>query len=162
MTSTAALQPETSAQPRYEILDGLRGVAAVLVILYHFGEGFATSAVDQMMTHGYLAVDFFFVLSGFVIGYAYDRCWKNKGMTTGRFMLRRIIRLQPMVVLSVIIGAIASGKCTLGWHAGAVPLGIGGIDSRTVHDTGTSRGCGRCERQRRDVSPQRSGMVSVF
>lgn len=59
MTSTAALQPETSAQPRYEILDGLRGVAAVLVILYHFGEGFATSAVDQMMNHGYLAVDFF-------------------------------------------------------------------------------------------------------
>ncbi|MDE5896164.1 MAG: acyltransferase [Muribaculum intestinale] len=107
MTSTAALQPETSAQPRYEILDGLRGVAAVLVILYHFGEGFATSAVDQMMNHGYLAVDFFFVLSGFVIGYAYDRRWKNKDMTTGRFMLRRIIRLQPMVVLSVVIGAIA-------------------------------------------------------
>lgn len=58
---------------RYEILDGLRGVAALLVILYHFGEGFATSPVDQWMNHGYLAVDFFFVLSGFVIGYAYDR-----------------------------------------------------------------------------------------
>lgn len=107
MTPTAAIKPETTAQPRYEILDGLRGVAAVLVILYHFGEGFATSAVDQMMNHGYLAVDFFFVLSGFVIGYAYDRRWKNKDMTTGRFMLRRIIRLQPMVVLSVVIGAIA-------------------------------------------------------
>lgn len=107
MTSTSAIQPETSSQPRYEILDGLRGVAAVLVILYHFGEGFATSPVDQMMNHGYLAVDFFFVLSGFVIGYAYDRRWKNNGMTTGRFMLRRLIRLQPMVVLSVILGAAA-------------------------------------------------------
>ncbi len=94
------------AKPRYELLDGLRGVAAFLVIWYHFFEGFATSPVDQMMNHGYLAVDFFFVLSGFVIGYAYDDRWKS-GMTAGRFMLRRLIRLQPMVVLSVMIGAIA-------------------------------------------------------
>ncbi len=96
----------TMAKPRYELLDGLRGVAAFLVIWYHFFEGFATSPVDQMMNHGYLAVDFFFVLSGFVIGYAYDDRWKS-GMTAGRFMLRRLIRLQPMVVLSVMIGAIA-------------------------------------------------------
>lgn len=93
-------------RPRYELLDGLRGVAAVLVILYHFGEGFATSAVDQMMNHGYLAVDFFFVLSGFVLGYAYDGRW-GRGMTAGRFMLRRVIRLHPMVVLSVLLGAVA-------------------------------------------------------
>lgn len=96
-----------SAQPRYDILDGLRGVAAMLVIWYHFFEGFATSPTDQMMNHGYLAVDFFFVLSGFVIGYAYDKRWQSGNMTAGRFMLRRVIRLHPMVVLSVVLGAVA-------------------------------------------------------
>lgn len=93
-------------KPRYELLDGLRGVAALLVVWYHFFEAFASSPTDQMMNHGYLAVDFFFVLSGFVFGYAYDGRWNN-GMTASRFMLRRIIRLQPMVVLAVVFGAIA-------------------------------------------------------
>lgn len=93
-------------KPHYELLDGLRGVAALLVIWYHFFEGFATSGVDQKFNHGYLAVDFFFVLSGFVIGYAYDDRWK-KGLTKGNFILRRIIRLQPMVIIAVILGVIA-------------------------------------------------------
>lgn len=109
-------------KPRYDLLDGLRGVAAMLVILYHFGEGFATSPVDQMMNHGYLAVDFFFVLSGFVIGYAYDDRWR-KGMTASRFMLRRIIRLQPMVVLAVVFGAIAFlVQGSVHWDGTPVPL----------------------------------------
>jgi ADP-ribosylglycohydrolase len=56
------------AKPHYDILDGLRGVAALMVIVYHVFECFDWSPVP----HGYLAVDFFFVLSGFVIGYAYD------------------------------------------------------------------------------------------
>lgn len=93
--------------PRYDILDGLRGVAAFLVIWYHFFEGFATSPTDQMMNHGYLAVDFFFVLSGFVLGYAYDRRFSQGRMTASGFMLRRVIRLHPMVVLSVVLGAVA-------------------------------------------------------
>lgn len=93
-------------KPRYEILDGLRGVAAVVVIWFHFFEGFATSSVDQRINHGYLAVDFFFVLSGFVLGYAYDGRWKG-GLSAGRFMLRRVIRLEPMVVLSVVLGAVS-------------------------------------------------------
>ncbi len=95
-----------SAQPRYDILDGLRGVAAMLVIWYHFFQGFAPPT-EQMMNHGYLAVDFFFVLSGFVLGYAYDKRWQSGNMTAGRFMLRRVIRLHPMVVLSVVLGAVA-------------------------------------------------------
>lgn len=97
-TTTAA-----AVKPRYEILDGLRGVAAVMVICYHFFEGFATTPVDQRFNHGYLAVDFFFVLSGFVIGYAYDERWRS-GMTAGRFMLRRVVRLHPMVVMGVLLG----------------------------------------------------------
>lgn len=97
----------TSAErPRLALLDGLRGVAALFVIIYHFGEAFATSPETQWLNHGYLAVDFFFILSGFVLGYAYDKRWKQ-GLTSSKFMLLRIIRLHPLVVLSVLLGAIA-------------------------------------------------------
>lgn len=100
---------KTGVTGRYHILDGLRGVAAIMVILYHFGEGFATSAIDQWVNHGYLAVDFFFVLSGFVLGYAYDTRWKCKGgnITPCNFMLRRVIRLHPMVFAGVALGIIS-------------------------------------------------------
>ena len=98
--------PAAAPRQRYEILDGLRGVAALLVIWYHVFEAFATSPVDQRFNHGYLAVDFFFVLSGFVIGHAYDGLWK-RGMTAGRFILRRIIRLQPMVIIGVLLGVVS-------------------------------------------------------
>ncbi|WP_295731721.1 acyltransferase [uncultured Muribaculum sp.] len=115
--------PHSDFKPRYYILDGLRGVAAMLVIWYHFFEGFATSPTDQMMNHGYLAVDFFFVLSGFVIGYAYDNRWSEDRMTSGRFLIRRIIRLQPMVVLSVILGLIAYlFQGSVKWDGTPVPL----------------------------------------
>ena len=88
-------------KPHYDILDGLRGVAAVMVIVYHVFECFDWTPVP----HGYLAVDFFFVLSGFVIGYAYDSRWKE-GLTAGQFFKRRLIRLHPMVVIGAILGAL--------------------------------------------------------
>ena len=91
-------------KPHYNLLDGLRGVAALMVIWYHIFEGFATSPIDQQFNHGYLAVDFFFILSGFVIGYAYDDRWKT--MKTKDFFKRRLIRLHPMVILGVVLGAI--------------------------------------------------------
>ncbi|MCM1566037.1 MAG: acyltransferase [Dehalobacter sp.] len=92
------------SKPHYRILDGLRGVAALMVIWYHLFEAFATSPVDQQFNHGYLAVDFFFILSGFVIGYAYDDRW---GKMTGRdFFRRRLIRLQPMVIMGAVLGTI--------------------------------------------------------
>lgn len=109
-------------KPRYELLDGLRGVAALIVIIYHFGEGFATSPVDQWCNHGYLAVDFFFVLSGFVLGYAYDDRWRS-GLTSWGFMLRRVIRLHPMVVLAVVFGALAFIlQGSVKWDGTPVPL----------------------------------------
>lgn len=88
----------------YAILDGLRGVAAIVVVCFHLFEAYATSHLDQIINHGYLAVDFFFMLSGFVIGYAYDDRWKT--MTTKDFLKRRIIRLHPMVVIGALIGAV--------------------------------------------------------
>ena len=93
------------SKPHYQILDGLRGVAALMVIWYHIFEGFATSALDQKFNHGYLAVDFFFILSGFVIGYAYDDRWQ--GMSVWGFFKKRLIRLHPMVILGAVFGALA-------------------------------------------------------
>lgn len=91
------------SKPRYEILDGLRGVAALTVIIFHLFETYSKGPVFQIVNHGYLAVDFFFVLSGFVVGYAYDDRWDK--MSIGGFFKRRLIRLHPMVVVSTLIGA---------------------------------------------------------
>lgn len=94
------------SKPHYEILDGLRGVAALMVVAFHLLEIYAVGDlyVVPFIPHGYLAVDFFFVLSGFVIGYAYDDRWGK--MSLREFFKRRVIRLQPMVVLGGIIGAV--------------------------------------------------------
>ncbi|MCF0159569.1 MAG: acyltransferase, partial [Bacteroidaceae bacterium] len=102
---------------RYNLLDGLRGVAALMVIVYHLYECFPMDT--WIIGHGYLAVDFFFILSGFVIGYAYDDRWKKAGsgvegslsrdasrMTIGGFFRRRLIRLHPMVVFGVVWGLV--------------------------------------------------------
>lgn len=93
-----------ASKPRYEILDGLRGVAAMLVVAYHLFESYYHGATNQPINHGYLAVDFFFALSGFVIGYAYDDRWDR--MSLGNFVKRRLIRLHPMVILGTLVGAI--------------------------------------------------------
>lgn len=88
-------------RPHYEILDGLRGVAAILVVWFHLTEYMNPGSMP--LFHGYLAVDFFYVLSGFVIGYAYDGRW-GKELTLGKFLKRRLIRLQPLVFLGGLIG----------------------------------------------------------
>lgn len=93
-----------ASKPRYEILDGLRGVAAMLVVAYHLFETYYHSGPDQPINHGYLAVDFFFVLSGFVIGYAYDDRWDR--MSTWNFFKRRLVRLHPMVIFGTAFGAL--------------------------------------------------------
>lgn len=94
-------------KPHYHLLDGLRGVAALMVIWYHVFEGyaFASGTTIDTFNHGYLAVDFFFILSGFVIGYAYDDRW-GKNFTMKDFIKRRLIRLHPMVIMGAIVGAI--------------------------------------------------------
>ena len=102
--STISAAAFADTKPHYDILDGLRGIAALTVVWFHIFEAFATSHLDQRINHGYLAVDFFFILSGFVIGYAYDDRWKK--MTVAEFLKRRLIRLHPMVVIGALIGAV--------------------------------------------------------
>lgn len=97
----------------YELLDGLRGVAAILVVVYHIFEGFSfaelTNGVGDgliaVLNHGHIAVDFFFILSGFVISYAYDDRWTKMG--TWQFFKRRLVRLHPMLVMGALIGVVA-------------------------------------------------------
>lgn len=97
----------TDSKAHYDLLDGLRGVAALLVMWYHVFEGyaFAGGTMIETLNHGYLAVDFFFILSGFVISYAYDDRW-GKNLTMGDFFKRRLIRLHPMVIMGAVLGAI--------------------------------------------------------
>lgn len=97
----------------YELLDGLRGVAALLVLFYHIFEGFsfaeltngAGNGLITVLNHGHIAVDFFFILSGFVISYAYDDRWSKMG--TWQFFKRRLVRLHPMLVMGALIGVVA-------------------------------------------------------
>lgn len=77
----------------------------MLLVLFHLLEPFShADHTKQIMNHGYLAVDFFFVLSGFVIGYAYDDRWGK--MSLGVFFKRRLIRLHPMIIMGMTIGAL--------------------------------------------------------
>lgn len=100
-TSTDATAP---AKSHYVILDGLRGVAALMVVLFHLFEAHAGGdPARQIINHGYLAVDFFFLLSGFVVAYAYDDRWG--GMSAWDFYKRRLVRLQPMIIVGGLIGA---------------------------------------------------------
>jgi len=101
VTSTATIAP---AKSHYVVLDGLRGVASLMVVIFHTFEAYADgNPIKQIINHGYLAVDFFFLLSGFVIAYAYDDRWSRMGQW--EFYKRRLIRLQPMVVMGSLIGA---------------------------------------------------------
>lgn len=92
------------SKPHYPILDGLRGVAAVIVVIFHLLEPHAGgNHANLYINHAYLAVDFFFMLSGFVVAYAYDDRWGS--MNTKDFLKRRLVRLHPLVVLGSLIGA---------------------------------------------------------
>ena len=93
-----------ASKPRYEILDGLRGVAAFLVVAFHLFETYSEGVTHQIINHGYLAVDFFFVLSGFVVGYAYDDRWGRMGMWP--FFKRRLVRLHPLLVWGTFLGLL--------------------------------------------------------
>ena len=85
---------------RFVALDLMRGIAAMAVMLLHCGYFFG---LDGMFRHGYLAVDFFFMLSGFVMVAAYQERL-DKGWSTRNFIQVRIIRLYPLYLLGLLLG----------------------------------------------------------
>jgi len=84
-------------------LDGLRGIAALAVVGLH-GNQFIKFTSFHPST--YLAVDFFFILSGFVIAYAYDERIKA-GLRLGSFLRVRLIRLYPMLFFGALLGGLS-------------------------------------------------------
>ncbi len=113
MANTPLATPSAAfadSKPHYALLDALRGAAALMVVWYHFFEGFAFAEGTAITTfnHGHLGVDLFFMLSGFVISYAYDDRWNSahNRLTLKEFFKRRLIRLHPMLIMGAVIGFI--------------------------------------------------------
>jgi peptidoglycan/LPS O-acetylase OafA/YrhL len=92
-----------NSKEHFLALDGLRGVAALAVLVLHRGRWFYEPG--GFLGHGYLAVDFFFLLSGFVIAFAYDGRIRD-GLGVWAFMRLRLIRLYPLIFLGMLLGAL--------------------------------------------------------
>jgi peptidoglycan/LPS O-acetylase OafA/YrhL len=111
------------SKQHFKVLDALRGIAAIMVVVFHAFEIFYMFEHEKLIiNHGYLAVDFFFMLSGYVMAHAYDDRWHT--LTYKDFFKRRIIRLHPLIILSTIIGAICFyyGAGTIGPKIASTPL----------------------------------------
>ena len=105
----------------------MRGLAALLVITDHIPSGLADVFLGRAM-----AVDFFFVLSGFVLAHAYaDRL--NAGMSAFAFMRSRLIRLYPFYIVGTALGAIPIivNVLTGAWHPSAGQFAIVGMFAMT-------------------------------
>ena len=102
----------TKRTHRFLALDGMRGVAAVLVAARHIGP----IAILLPRLQSFLAVDLFFCLSGFVIGYAYEERLKAD-FTFSDFTIVRFVRLYPLYILGILLGVPnLVGKYHFGSH----------------------------------------------
>lgn len=94
---------------RYLALDILRALAGLSVPMLHLTESFwhrSGSGAERLFCgHVYYAVEFFLLLMGYMLGFAYDRRWRE-GMGMGDFFLRRLKRLHPMVVSGIVLGGL--------------------------------------------------------
>lgn len=87
---------------KYLTLDGIRGVAAFFVLMLHM----AQLTGDRYFPRAYLAVDLFFVMSGFVISAAYDMQLRSRKLMVYQFLKIRIIRLYPLYFLALLMSII--------------------------------------------------------
>lgn len=86
---------------RFHVLDGMRGIAAIIVMIFHYY--ISSNSPSPLMQNAYIAVDFFFILSGFVIMHSYGGHLAN-GMPAATYIGHRIIRLYPLMALGTIMG----------------------------------------------------------
>ncbi|MFC6645015.1 acyltransferase family protein [Granulicella cerasi] len=103
MTSTPQLAHVVPGKNhRFHCLDGLRGVAAILIVFFHLPSEMYSKLRGP---NAYLAVDLFFLLSGFVIAFSYEGRLQ-KGMRWSDFFAARVIRLWPIYLIGTAIGAL--------------------------------------------------------
>ena len=109
---------KSPANQRFDVLDALRGLCALLVVFFHLPVSSHIHALP-LTRHGYLFVDFFFVLSGFVIAHAYGGRLASV-RDVGPFIAKRLGRVWPLhaVMLAVFIGL---ELCRLWFHFDSAP-----------------------------------------
>jgi peptidoglycan/LPS O-acetylase OafA/YrhL len=135
------MQSNVPKTNRFEALDGWRGICACLVVLFHF-HGYSPLYTNPLVRNSYLFVDFFFVLSGFVIAWNYQTRLKGAA-DVRRFLILRLGRVYPLHVFMLLcfvawetlrLLAHAEGTFT-GPHApGAVLSNLLLVQSMGVHD----------------------------
>lgn len=108
----ARAAPRVNARPDLASLTGARGIAAWLVVLYHIRlsiDGLPDS-VEGALSRGYLAVDFFFLLSGFVIWLAYHERFRTLGLSAAPdFLRRRVARIWPLHAFLLLCAVLLAG-----------------------------------------------------
>lgn len=101
--------------PRLPVVDMLRGLAALAVCWYHFTNGSADFLPEGVLkssgSHGWLGVEVFFVISGFIIPHALHRA-SYRTADYGRVMVKRIIRLDPPYLASIVILLVLGYVCS--------------------------------------------------
>ena len=111
--------PAPFAERRFEVLDALRGVAALGVAWFHYRSGWA----------GYLAVDFFLVLSGFVLSHGY--LYRDRDLSLGRFVTNRLVRLYPLHLVTLLAFALTASLL----EPERLEYAVGGVTSFVQHLT---------------------------
>lgn len=120
---------------RYEALDSLRGVAACGVVFFHLhSTGIITNL--PIARNGWLFVDFFFVLSGFVIAASYGEKLR-RGFPLGAYAVLRVGRIYPLH-LFMLLGFVALELATLFLDLGAVTERAAFSEDRTLGDLALS------------------------
>jgi peptidoglycan/LPS O-acetylase OafA/YrhL len=94
----------------FAALDGLRGVAALSVVVFHYS---TSPAGGHLFPNAYLAVDFFFLLSGFVISHAYEARLRSGVMSTLSFTRVRLTRLYPLYILGMSLAVLFYGVASV-------------------------------------------------
>lgn len=113
MPAPAALPAKSASAKRGGALDALRFLAAMFVVVFHFGDEapVALQSMHDFLGRGYLATDFFLMLSGFVLAKAYGANIVSGKVTLGPFWLKRLVRCYPthLITLGLLMVMVAGG-----------------------------------------------------
>jgi peptidoglycan/LPS O-acetylase OafA/YrhL len=118
----ARRMPNAAPSPRIEVVEALRGIAALAVAWFHFTHGAGLLEDGWLKStgdYGWLGVEVFFVISGFVIPYSMHRGGFRLGPDVGTFLGKRVLRIEPPYIAAVLVTVAL-------WYASAATPGFRG------------------------------------